>query len=310
MTGLMRIVVMGAGGVGGYFGAKLARGGHEVAVVARGAHLEAIRRDGLRVRSSAEGDFVARPAAVDDLHGQAPADAVLLCVKGFDTEAALDELRPVVRPAIPVLSLQNGVSSAAIVDRALGPGHAVGGAAYVFAFREGPGVIVHQLAGWIAFGELDGRISARAEALRDALTGAGIPVDLTATIGRVLWEKYLFIGAQAGISALTRSPSGVFRAIPECWAMYRAIVEELAALGRAEGVDLADDVVERTMMAASALPAEAQSSMAHDLAAGRRLELEALHGHAVRLGEHHGIPTPATRAVHAALLPHVAGRRD
>jgi 2-dehydropantoate 2-reductase len=306
---MMRIVVMGAGGVGGYFGAKLARGGHAVTLVARGAHLEAIRRHGLRIRSSVEGEFVASPIALSDLAGQSPADAVLLCVKGFDTEAALAQLRPAVGPATPVLSLQNGVSSAEVIDRVLGPGHAVGGAAYVFAFLEGPGVIAHQLAGWIVLGELDGRVTPRVEALRDALASAGVPVDLSTSIRQVLWEKYLFIGAQAGMTALTRCASGVLRGIPECWHMYRAIVEELAAVGRAEGVSLPEDVVDRLMAAATALPPEAQSSMAHDLAAGRRLELEALHGHAVRLGAHHAVPTPATFAVYAALKPHVAGRR-
>jgi 2-dehydropantoate 2-reductase len=306
----MRIVVMGTGGVGGYFGAKLARGGHDVTVVARGAHLEAIRRHGLRVRSAVEGEFVAAPSAVSDLGGRPPAEAVLLCVKAFDTDAALEQVRAAVGPGVPVLSLQNGVGSAEAIERVLGPGHAVGGAAYVFAAREGPGVIAHQFAGRIAFGEMDGRVSARAEALRDALAGAGIPVDLSTSIRRVLWDKYLMIGAQAGMTALTRCPIGVIREIPECWAMYRAIVEELAALAPAEGVDLGAGAVERTMAAATALPPAARSSMADDLAAGRPLELEALHGHAVRLGERHGVPTPATRAVHAALKPHAAGRRD
>src|SRR5262245_41111791 len=306
---LMRIVVVGAGAVGGYFGAKLGRGGHAVTLVARGAHLEAIRHHGLRIRSSVEGEFVAAPEAVDDLRGRPPADAALLCVKTFDTEAALEQLRPAMGPAVPVLSLQNGVSSAEIIDRVLGPGHALGGAAYVFASREEPGVIAHQFAGRIVLGELDGSLSLRAQGLRDALSGAGIPVDLSTSIRRVLWEKYLLICAQAGMTALTRCPAGVLRAIPECWDMYRAIVEELTALGRAEGADLSDEIVERTMTAASALPHEALSSMAHDLAAGRRLELEALHGHAVRLGERHGVPTPATRAVYAALKPHAGGRR-
>jgi 2-dehydropantoate 2-reductase len=306
----MRIVVMGAGGVGGFFGAKLARAGHDVTMVARGPHLQAIRQSGLRVRSATEGEFVASPTAVDDLRGQPAAEAVLLCVKAFDTEAALEQLRPALAPGVPVLSLQNGVSSAEVIDRVLGPGHAVGGAAYVFAFREGPGVIAHQLAGWIALGELDGRISARTEALRDALAGAGIPVDLSTAIRRALWDKYLLIGPQAGMTALTRCPIGVIREIPECWAMYRAIAEELAALGRADGVDLADDAVDRTVTAATALPPDARASMAHDLAAGRRIELEVLHGHAVRLGGRLGVATPAIAAVYAALKPHVDGRRD
>jgi 2-dehydropantoate 2-reductase len=305
----MRVAVMGAGGVGGYFGAKLARAGHAVTMIARGAHLEAIRRHGLRIRSAAEGDWVARVEAVDGREGLAPAEAAILAVKGFDTEAALEQLRPAVGAGVPVLSLQNGVSSAEAIDRVLGPGHAVGGAAYVFAFLDEPGVIAHRLLGRIALGELDGRVTARVEALRDALAGAGIPVELSTAMRRVLWEKYLLIGAQAGMTALTRSPVGVLREIPECWRMYRALVEELAALGRAEGVDLAADAVDRVMAAAGDLAAEATSSMANDLAGGRRLELEALHGHAVRLGARHGIPTPATLAVYAALRPHGAGRR-
>jgi 2-dehydropantoate 2-reductase len=306
---VMRIAVMGAGGVGGYFGAKLARAGHAVTMVARGAHLEAIRRHGLRIRSAAEGDWAAQVEAVDALGGRPPAEAVVLAVKGFDTEAALAQLRPVVGPGTPVLSLQNGVSSAESIDRVLGPGHAVGGAAYVFAFLEEPGVIAHRLLGRIVLGELDGQVTARVEALRAVLAGAGIPVELSTAMRRVLWEKYLLIGAQAGMTALTRSPSGVLRAIPECWSMYRALVEEMAALGRAEGVDLAPDAVDRIMAAAGDLAPQATSSMANDLEGGRRLELEALHGHAVRLGARHGIPTPATCAVYAALKPHVAGRR-
>jgi 2-dehydropantoate 2-reductase len=305
----MRIAIMGAGGVGGYFGAKLARAGQAVTMVARGAHLEAIRRDGLRIRSAVEGEFVARVDAVADLRGQAPADAIVLAVKGFDTEAAVEQLRPVVGPDTPVLSLQNGVSSAEVIDRRLGPGHAVGGAAYIFAFLESPGVIDHRLLGRIALGELDGRITPRAQVLRDALAGAGIPVELSTSMRRVLWEKYLLIGAQAGMTALTRCSIGVLREIPECWRMYRALVAELAGLGRAEGVDLAPDAVDQLMKAAAALAPEATSSMAHALAAGRRLELESLHGYAVRLGERHGVATPANFAVYAALKPHVAGRR-
>jgi 2-dehydropantoate 2-reductase len=305
----MRIVVMGAGGVGGYFGARLARAGQPVTMVARGAHLEAIRRDGLRIRSASEGEYAVAVDAVADLHGRERADAIVLAVKGFDTEAAVEQLRPVLGPGTPVLSLQNGVSSAEVIERVLGPGHAVGGAAYVFAFVEAPGVIAHRLLGRVALGELDGRITPRVEALRDVFAGAGVPVELSTAMRRVLWEKYLFIGAQAGMTALTRCPSGGFRDIPECWRMYRALLEELAALGRAEGVDLAPDVVDRLMKAAAELAPEATSSLANDLAAGRRLELESLHGFAVRLGERHGVPTPATLAVYAALRPHVSGRR-
>lgn len=305
----MRIIVVGAGGVGGYFGGRLARAGEAVTLVARGAHLDAIRRDGLLVRSALEGDWRVRPDAVADLDGRPPADAVLLCVKAFDTDAALDAVRPVVGAETAVLPLQNGVEAVERIEARLGPGHALGGAAYVFAVIEGPGVIVHRFGGRIVLGEPDGRARPRTERLRDAFAAAGVPVELSPEIRRVLWRKYLFICAHAGMTAVTRAPTGVVRETPESWRMYRRLLEELAALAGAAGVDLEPDVVERTLEAAAALAPDTASSLYHDLAAGRRLELEALHGHAVRLGERLGVPTPMTFAVYAALRPHAAGRR-
>lgn len=305
----MRIAVVGAGGVGGYFGAKLARAGESVIVLARGPHLEAIRRHGLRVRSAVEGDLAAKVEAVDSLEGQPTVDMALFCVKAFDTESAAEALRPVVGPATGVVSLQNGVDSVETLDASLGRGVALGGAAYVFATIEAPGVIAHRFAGRIVFGEMDGRASERATRLRDALARAGVPVELSTDVRRVLWEKYLLIGAQAGMTAVSRCPVGVLRETPESWRMYRLIVEELAALARAAGVALADDAVDEVMRQAAAVAPDAYSSLHHDLLQGRRLELEALHGHAVRLGERHGVPTPMVFAVYAALKPHAAGRR-
>jgi 2-dehydropantoate 2-reductase len=305
----MRIAVVGAGGVGGYFGAKLARAGESVVMLARGAHLEAIRRDGLRVRSVPEGESVAKVEAVDSFAGQPPVDMALFCVKSFDTRSAAEALRPVVRSTTGVVSLQNGVDNEETLDEVLGRGVALGGAAYVFASIASPGVITHTFAGRIVFGEMDGRSSDRATRLRDALAGAAVPVELTSDIRRVLWEKYLLISAQAGMTAVTRCPAGVLRETPESWRMYRLIVEELAALARASGVALAADVVDTVMKQAAAIAPDAYSSLHHDLVQGKRLELEALHGHAVRLGERHGVPTPMVLAVYAALKPHVAGRR-
>jgi 2-dehydropantoate 2-reductase len=302
------IVVMGAGGVGGYFGARLARAGVPVTLVARGAHLEAIRRGGVRVRSAVEGEYAVPIDATDALADRPAADAVLLCVKAFDTDAALEAVRPVVGPQTAVLSLQNGVDSADRIDARLGPGHAMGGAAYVFAGIEAPGVIGHRFAGRVAFGEFDGRRTPRAERLLAAFTAAGIPADLTADIRRVLWEKYLLIAAQAGVTALTRCPTGTIRATPATWRLYRTILEELAALARASGIALPPDVVDALVGQAERLAPGTRSSLADDLAQGRRLELEALHGHAVRLGERLGVPTPAVFAVYAALQPHAAGR--
>ena len=303
----MRIVILGAGGVGGYFGAKLARAGEDVTFIARGAHLAAIRAAGLRVRSSVEGEFVARTHAVDDPTGLPPADAVLLAVKAYGTEAVLDRARPVVGPDTAVITLQNGVQSVELIDRVLGAGHAVGGAAYIFATIAEPGVIEHRLLGRIAFGELDGRRTARVERMLAALQKASIPVELSADIRRVMGEKYLLMCAQGGMTALARVPSGVLRAHAPTWAMYRALVAEVAAVGRAEGVGLAPDAVDTVMKGAEGLAPGAYSSLHHDLVNGKPLELEALHGYLIRLGQRHGVPTPMAAAVYAALVPHAAG---
>jgi 2-dehydropantoate 2-reductase len=306
----MRVAVVGAGGVGGYFGAKLARAGESVVVLARGAHLEAIRRDGLRVRSALEGEFTAKVEAVDSFAGQPPADMALFCVKSFDTRRAAEALRPALGPATGVVSLQNGVDNEEAIDEVLGAGRALGGAAFIFSTIEAPGVIAHTLLGRIVFGEMDGRVSERAVRLRDALATAGVPVELSTDMRRVLWEKYLLIAAQAGTTALARVPIGVIRETPETWRMYRRIVEELAAVARAAGVALPPGVVETIVTAAAGLAPAARSSLYHDLVHDRRLELEALHGHAVRLGERLGVPTPTVFAVYAALKPHAAGGRD
>jgi 2-dehydropantoate 2-reductase len=232
-----------------------------------------------------------------------------VCVKSFDTEAAVEQVRGVVGPGTAVLSLQNGVDNEDKIDAALGPGRALGGVAYVFAALEAPGVIAHTFAGRIVLGEMDRRVTPRAEALRDAFAAAGVPVAVSDDIRRALWEKYLMISAQAGMTALTRCPIGVIRDTPATWRMYRLIVEELAALGRASGVALGPDIVARTLDNAGKLAGHLYSSLHHDLVHGKRLELEALHGHAVRLGERLGVPTPTVFAVYAALTPFAEGAR-
>jgi 2-dehydropantoate 2-reductase len=308
-VGAGSIVVVGAGGVGGYFGAKLVRAGQAVTFLGRGAHLDAMRRAGLRVRSAIEGEWTVRVDAVDTLRGRPPADVAILAVKSFDTEAALAALEPVVGPSTAVLTLQNGIDNVDKIDGALGPGHALGGAAYVFAGIDAPGVIVHRALGRVALGELDGQVSARARAVHAALTGAQIPAELSTDIRRVMWEKYIYICAQAGTTAVTRASIGVIRQTPETWRLFRTILEELTALATAAGIAVGADVVERALITASQLAPEATSSLANDLAQGRRLELEALHGHAVTLADKLGVPTPALGAVYAALKPHVGGRR-
>ena len=305
----MRIVVVGAGGVGGYFGGKLARAGDDVILVARGAHLAALRDRGLTVRSAIEGQWQAPVTAVERVDGLVPVDAAIVAVKSFDTESAVASIRPAIGPDTPVLTLQNGVDNEDKIDAILGPGHALGGVAYIFATIAEPGVIEHRFLGRVTLGELDGSMSARGERLRAAFEKAGVPVELSTEIKRKLWEKYMMINAQAGMTALTRSPIGVVRSLPPTWRMYRALLEETAALAHAENVHLPADIVDTLAAMAQGMPAETVSSMYHDLLAGKRIEIEALHGHAARLGERHGVPTPATSAVYAALLPHVDGGR-
>ncbi len=303
----MRIVVMGSGGTGGYFGAKLARAGEDVTFVARGAHLDAIRTHGLRVKSAAEGEWVVRAPVVERLDGLPPAEIVLFCVKSFDTESAAHAIRPVVGPDTGVLPVQNGVDNVEKLDRILGPGHAMGGVAQVLATIEGPGVISHRFLGRIVFGEMDGRPSERGQAFLGACERAGIQAEISSTMLRALWEKYALIAAQAGMTALTRSPAGVVRSVPETRQMYRAILDEMIALGNASGAGLDAALAERTMAMLDGMGAAFTSSLHHDLAQGKRLELEALHGHAVRLGKRHGIPTPMLFAVYAALKPYADG---
>ncbi|HEX9746871.1 MAG TPA: 2-dehydropantoate 2-reductase [Methylomirabilota bacterium] len=303
----MRIVVMGSGGTGGYFGAKLARAGEDVTFVARGAHLAALRAEGLRIRSAVEGEWSVRAPAVERLDGLPPADLVLFCVKSFDTEEAAALIRPVVGPDTGVLSIQNGVDNEEKLARVLGAGHVLGGAVRVFATIEAPGVVAHTFGGHLTFGEMDGRETARARALLAACQRASIPAELVGDVARALWEKYVFLATHAGMTALTRCPAGVLRAVPEVREVYRRTVTEILAIGRAAGVKLDDAMLEQGFKFLDTVAPNAFSSLHHDLTHGKRLELEALHGHAVRLAERHHVPAPTVFAIYAMLLPYRDG---
>jgi 2-dehydropantoate 2-reductase len=303
----VKIVVMGTGGVGGYFGAKLARSGEAVTFVARGEHLRALRASGLRVTSATEGEFVVKSPATGDLSGDGPADMVLFCVKSYDTDSAARAIKPVVGSETVVLSLQNGVDNEEKIESVVGEGHVLGGAAYIFATIESPGVITHSSGGRIAFGELDGRESGRARGILAAFHRAGISAALSTNIRRVLWEKYLLITALSGMTALTRCPVGIIRSLPETRRMYRCLLEEVATLAKAVGIDLAPDAVDTALAFTDKLAPGEFSSLHYDLAHGKRLELEALQGYAVRLGERLGVPTPTLAAVYAALTPYLDG---
>lgn len=299
--------MLGAGGVGGYFGGRLAAAGKNVTFLARGAHLEALRRDGLRLRSAVHGDCLVKIEAAETLAGRDVADVVLVCVKSFDTECALAAAKPIIGPDTLVLSLQNGIDGVDRIEALIGRSQCIAGVAYVFAALAAPGVLDHHFGGRIMFGELDGRSTLRIRALQSAFAGAGVAAELSPDIRRILWEKYLFICAQAGVTALARCTIGVARENSETWRLYRRIVEELRTLAAASGVDLSPDTVEKIMRAAEHLPPDSVSSLANDLARGKRLELDALHGTAVRRAEILGVSMPTVFAAYAALKPHQDG---
>lgn len=303
----MRIVVAGSGGTGGYFGAKLARAGEDVTFLARGAHLEAMRDNGLTVRSAVEGEWNAEVQAVDKLTDRTPADLVLMCVKSFDTEAAADAVRPVVGPETLVLSLQNGIDNEDKLADKLGAGHVLGGVAYVFSNIEAPGVIAHHQLGRIVLGEMAGGASKRAAAIAEAMAGAGIEAEVDEAIRTTLWRKYVFLVALSGTTAVTRLPVRFIREVMETRELWTRQVNELLALAEADGVALGADTLESSTNLLESLAPNNYSSLYQDLAAGKRLELDALHGHAVRLGHRYGVETPTLFAVYAALMPYLHG---
>jgi 2-dehydropantoate 2-reductase len=259
--------------------------------------------DGVRIRSAVEGDWAVRAPAVERLDGRPPADVVLFCVKSFDTEEAAQLIRPVVGPDTGVLSIQNGVDNEEKLARVLGAGHVLGGAVRVFATIEAPGVIRHTFGGHLTFGEMDGRETERARAFLAACRKAQIPTELVPDVERALWDKYVFLTTHAGITALTRCPAGVLRAVPEVRELYRRVGTEILAVGRAAGAPVDETQITQGMKMLDAVAPSAASSLQHDVVNGKRLELEALHGHVVRLAERHGVPAPTVFTIYAALRP-------
>jgi len=299
----MRVAVYGAGGVGGYFGGRLARAGADVHFIARGAHLRALREHGLRVRS-VKGDFEVQASATDDPADVGPCDYVLFCVKAFDTAVAAARLGPLVGDATAVVSLQNGVENEEELARAVGEDHVMGGAAFIFAEIAEPGVIRHTGGpASITFGELDGRASERARRLLADCEQAGIGAELSATIKTVLWAKLAFICAQAGLTAAARLPIGDIRSADAAWAAFGRMVAEVCAVAAADGYPVPPAAQERALALAQAAEPGSFSSLHDDLVAGRRMELEALHGFVVRRAAQHGVAVPTSEAVYAVLQP-------
>ncbi|PIW27396.1 MAG: 2-dehydropantoate 2-reductase [Rhodospirillales bacterium CG15_BIG_FIL_POST_REV_8_21_14_020_66_15] len=295
----MRIAIMAAGGVGGYFGARLAAAGHDVHFLARGAHLKAIREGGLRVKS-ANGDLHLKDVSVtDDPAGIGPVETILFAVKLWDTESAADLCKPMVGPDTVVVPFQNGVGSMDALSQRLGAEHIAGGVAHIAAVIGEPGLIVHTgTMARLTVGERDGSVTPRMETLKKAFEDGGFDHAVSTDITRAIWEKFIFLSSLSGLTSLCRQPVGPIRENPDSRALFEAAIHETAAVGRAEGVNLPDHTEAKTINFLDGLPPVMKASMLHDLEAGRRLELPWLSGEVVRLGRKHGIPTP----VHAAVL--------
>lgn len=302
----MKVAVVGTGGIGGYYGALLQKTGHDVTFLARGDHLAALRHHGLRLESVGLPELLQlRVRATDRPAEVGPVDLALFAVKSYDTEEAAGLVPPLLGGETAVLTLQNGVENIERLSERIGRRHVLGGACYIFAAIASPGVISHTGGpARIVFGELDGRMTPRAQAIRDALAETGAPVELSTQILTDLWEKYLFITAQGGMTALTRLPIGVIRQNPTTMEMYLEVASEVARVGRAHGVPIPEGERARVRRGADALSPNSFSSLYTDLTRGRRMELDALPGYVVRLGQRYAIPTPMCRAIYAALLPY------
>lgn len=304
----MEVAVMGAGGTGGFFGGLLAQAGESVTFIARGAHLAMMRAHGLAVKSRLAGNFTLPVKATDDPCEVGPVGLILFCVKTYDADAAARQMRPLVGPDTVILSVQNGIDNAERIAQVVGPKAVIGAVAHVFSAVEAPGVIAQTAGpGRIVFGEFAGGASPRTERLLRIFRRAGIAAELSSDIHVTLWEKFLFICANGGMTALTRLPLGLIRACPETNALLRGTMEEVEAVARARGVPLPVGCVDQAVAFNASVEPEARSSLYFDLAAGRRLELEALHGTVVRLGREHGVHTPFNFAIYAALKPYANG---
>lgn len=307
----MKFAVVGVGGVGGYFGGRLAADGNEVVFLARGAHREAMQREGLRVLSPKGDLHIAAPELFESAEQTGFCDLVLLCVKLWDVAEAAETIRPLLSQDSAVVPLQNGVEVEDQLTDLLGARHVVGGVAYIAAAIEAPGVIRHTgTMARLAFGERDGMPSWRMDALHAACGAAGIEAELSPDIERRIWEKFVMLAPLAGATCYDRCTVGEVIADPARRARFEAMVREAAAVGRAKGVALEPDLEARTLAAAARMPADMKTSMLHDLAAGHRLELPWLGGAVVRLGHELGVDTPANAAVVEALGPYAMGRRS
>ena len=299
----MKVAIYGAGGVGAYFGARLAEAGADVHLIARGEHLAALQSHGLRVESTHGGVSLDLPAT-DDPAEIGECDYVLFCVKSFDTESAAETARPLVGDDTAVISLQNGLDNEPALAERLDREHVMGGVAYILSTIAEPGVVEHTGGpASIIFGELDNERSERAERFLEWCERADIDATLSTDIQADLWEKAAFICALSGLTAAVRLPLGDIRATPETWGFFRDVIAEVETVARAAGVDVRNDLVDHWLSFAEDLGADSYSSLHYDMTHGKPMELEALHGAIRRRAAANDVDVPATDALYAILRP-------
>jgi 2-dehydropantoate 2-reductase len=306
----MRIAVMAAGAVGGYFGARLAAAEHDVTFFARGAHRDAIRRNGLKVESALGDLHLKNVTVTDDPAGVAPVDLAFFAVKLWDTERAAEQLRPLLKPDTRVITLQNGIDSVERLTPILGDA-VIGGSTYLVTVIAEPGVIRHTSPfARIRCGRVDGRPDPVLAGYVEQIRAAGIDVTLSDTMQTELWKKFVLLSGTSSMTSSTRSPIGPIRTDPELRAFFFKLMGEAIAVGKAAGVAFPPDFPEELERAVKAFPPNMKASMAHDLERGNRLELDWLAGKVVALGRALDVPTRANEAVYAVLKPHRMGRGE
>jgi 2-dehydropantoate 2-reductase len=305
----MKIAMMGSGGVGGYFGGRLAAKGYDVSFIARGAHLGAMREQGLKIESGVAPLLLNPVRVTDDPATIGPVDVVILSVKLWDTESAARAIKPLIGPDTAVISLQNGVDAEPTLAGILGQHHVMGGIAQIGTKIARPGVIEHVgTMQRLVFGELDGARSPRAEALLSACLVSGITAEISADIVKTVWHKFIFLTGMSSVTSLTRLPIGKVRAEPESRALLLNVMREVVAVGRKKGIALDADFAEQQLGFIDGLPATMTTSMHHDLERGNRIELPWLAGAVARFGAELGIPTPYCNAVLGGLKPYEHGK--
>jgi 2-dehydropantoate 2-reductase len=300
----MKFAIFGTGGVGGYFGGRLAQAGNDVTFIARGAHLAAIRASGLRVESIS-GDFTIHPARVTDSpQSIGVVDVVILATKAWQLSEAMEQLQPLLGADTAILPLLNGMEHMDVLQERFA-NHLIGGLCRISVFIGAPGLIKHVgVPPYIAFGELDNSKRGQVESLHkifSALQGvtAEVPADITAA----MWEKFIFISGTSGIGAFTRQPVGDYRANPESRAMLIAAMEETAAVARARGANISAAFVDETIQRIDNLPPQMLASMQKDMMEGRPSELNEQTGAVIRMGKSVNVPTPTHEKIYAELLP-------